>query len=753
MKLQSKILITIFGTLFIVSTITLVAYYYIQRNVTIKEAKEANIQLSKVVSSQLDQLVKEWSSILTYLHKHRVFIEYLEAKASGRLKAEPQKKAALEELFLTSSVSRPELIEYIRFIDNNGIEEVLIKNQEIRKEYKDHNNRAYYSEVIKAPAFKLSQPTFRKGENYLAMDWGMAVSYEQRTLGVLTMTLNPDVLNHIFNSLLIKGIVDDAYVTTWEGTVLFNTRDSNTVLTDTAKEHGEVFGALIGGETGVVVDNNDGEVISYSTHAPLGVRYMLSTSKAVLMADTMTLLNRVALLLFLSSIPLGVVIVIVTRKMIVTRLQVFSNAMARISQEYTDGSNITNKEAQEKIEALAIKEKDELGDLSRSFIMMSRKLHMVQEELDIELQRLQDLVKFGKLVGGEISEAECYSILIRYLSKSFNIDKIVVISLNNSEDLAEVIATYGSDEGEATLSTPSCRDMKSIHSNRQCRAVRSGQDFIVNDVETEYRCPNQEVAQEHGSYMCAPISTGGSTVGWIHLVSLQKNFFTTECNFMINSYISTVAPAISSMRLVKAHRTMAIRDQLTGLYNRRFLEEALPTQFAFATRFTQPLSIIMIDIDHFKRFNDLYGHKQGDNIMQKVSDLFLKTVRESDIVARYGGEEFVVILPNTDKNGAHALAEKIRSIVETDTATNMNGVKERTTVSLGVSTYPEDGVDKDELMRQVDIALYRSKTTGRNRVSVTSLLTVDGYTTNTDIPDLKKVESIDSKTKLNDKAS
>ncbi|MBE9528709.1 MAG: hypothetical protein IME99_05675, partial [Proteobacteria bacterium] len=141
MKLQSKILITLFSTLFLVSSITLVAYYYIQKNDTILAAQEANIQLSKIVSSQLDQLDTEWSSILTYLQNHRVFKEYLEAKASGRLKNEPEKKAALEELLLTSSVSRPELIKYIRFIDNNGMEEVLVKNQRIKREYKDRNNR------------------------------------------------------------------------------------------------------------------------------------------------------------------------------------------------------------------------------------------------------------------------------------------------------------------------------------------------------------------------------------------------------------------------------------------------------------------------------------------------------------------------------------------------------------------------------------------------------------------------------------
>jgi diguanylate cyclase (GGDEF)-like protein len=250
--------------------------------------------------------------------------------------------------------------------------------------------------------------------------------------------------------------------------------------------------------------------------------------------------------------------------------------------------------------------------------------------------------------------------------------------------------------------------------------VRSGQDFVVNDVTTDYRCPHQEVNQAEGSYMCAPISTGGAVLGWIHLVSLQKNFFTAERCFMINSYISTIAPSISNMRLLKAHRNMAMRDSLTGLYNRRFLEESISAQVPFAARYSQPLSLMMIDIDHFKRFNDLYGHKQGDEIMQKVSNVLTDTARDSDIVSRYGGEEFVIIMPNTTKEGGIRLAEKIRLAIEAKTMLNMNGTQEVTTVSIGLSTYPDDAADITELMRQVDIALYKSKANGRNIVTATS---------------------------------
>jgi diguanylate cyclase (GGDEF)-like protein len=715
-KLQSKILVTLFATLFAVSGLTFVIYYTLQKSQTIAETKQANIQLSKIEAAQLDQVAKDWSSILTYIQKHRIFTEYLKAKASGSVQR--GYKAALEEFFLTVSISHPDLIKYIRFIDKEGTEEILVKNQEIKRVYKDRTNREYFSGVIGAPAFEISRPSFRKGDDYIAMDWGMAVSHEGKTLGVLTMTLNPNILINMFEALLIKGLIDDVYVTDWNGLYLFNTRHPKKVFNETAEEHTEAFTLLMKGETGAVMHSSYGEVMSYHSHAPFGVRFMLATSEATMVADTMTLLKRMAILMFLTAGALCAVILFFIKRMIVTRLQYFNKVMSKVSRGDLDGRDMAKK-AHEEVASLALNESDELGDLSRTFITMSDRLQSTQNKLDMELQRLQNLVKFGRLVGNEVSEEESYSILLKYLSRSFGMDRIVVVSLSNSENIAEVIATYGDEQDEAS-SAPSCStDLQVIQDTGLCRAVRSGQDFVVNDVTVDYRCPYQEVNQAEGSYMCAPISTGGAVLGWIHLVSLQKNFFDTERCFMINSYISTIAPSISSIRLLKAHRNMAMRDSLTGLYNRRFLEESISAQVPFAARYSQPLSLMMIDIDHFKRFNDLYGHKQGDEIMQKVSNVLTDTARDSDIVSRYGGEEFVVIMPNTTKEGGIKLAEKIRCAIETKTMLNMNGTKEVTTVSIGLSTFPEDADDVPELMRQVDIALYKSKSNGRNLVTAT----------------------------------
>ncbi|MBI5047398.1 MAG: diguanylate cyclase [Deltaproteobacteria bacterium] len=361
--------------------------------------------------------------------------------------------------------------------------------------------------------------------------------------------------------------------------------------------------------------------------------------------------------------------------------------------------------------------KNELGLLSSSFVTMSERLHNTQERLDIELQRLRHLVQFGSLVGDEVSEKECYAILIKFLTGHFHLDRILAVSFNNSENLTEIIASYENKEGILPFCAPSPYDLKVIQDARLCRAVRSGKSFVVNDVEGDYRCPYQEVVQDKGSYACLPVTTGGAILGWVHLVNMEKGYFSPERQFTIESYINTIAPAVNSMRLLNAHRKLSIRDPLTGLYNRRFLEETMERQMALAERYKQSMSLIMLDIDHFKKFNDTHGHSFGDRVLKLVADIIVKTVRNSDTVARYGGEEFVVLLPNTDIEGAFQVAEKLRIAVEHCTIATDGTAAEGVTISLGVSCYPTVAVTIKELIDSADDALYRSKSMGRNRTT------------------------------------
>lgn len=164
---------------------------------------------------------------------------------------------------------------------------------------------------------------------------------------------------------------------------------------------------------------------------------------------------------------------------------------------------------------------------------------------------------------------------------------------------------------------------------------------------------------------------------------------------------------------------LAIRDELTGLYNYRYLQSRLTEEFKRAERYREPLSCAMLDIDHFKTFNDRFGHDVGDRVLRETASRLMGAVREVDVVARYGGEEFLLVLPSTHLAGALTVADRVwrsvrRSLFDIGTKDG-----ERITISIGVALYPSRGVaTRDELLKAADRALYRAKDDGRDRICV-----------------------------------
>lgn len=165
---------------------------------------------------------------------------------------------------------------------------------------------------------------------------------------------------------------------------------------------------------------------------------------------------------------------------------------------------------------------------------------------------------------------------------------------------------------------------------------------------------------------------------------------------------------------------LAIRDELTGLYNYRYLQSRLSEEYKRAERYREPLSCAMLDIDHFKTFNDRFGHDVGDRVLQGVAQRLIEAVREVDVVARYGGEEFLLVLPSTHLAGALTVADRVwRTIGEKPFEIGVEGGIQSITASLGVALYPSRGVSsRDALIKAADRALYRAKEDGRNRICV-----------------------------------
>jgi diguanylate cyclase (GGDEF)-like protein len=189
-----------------------------------------------------------------------------------------------------------------------------------------------------------------------------------------------------------------------------------------------------------------------------------------------------------------------------------------------------------------------------------------------------------------------------------------------------------------------------------------------------------------------------------------------------------VGLSIANIRLREALRTQSVRDALTGLYNRRYLEELLEREVRRAARATQSLGVLMIDLDHFKTFNDTYGHDAGDAVLRETGVSLTRGIRAEDFVCRFGGEEFVVILPTANLDAACARAERLRLKIKELTVMHQGRSMGMLTVSVGVAVFPEHGLSPKELMAGADAALYEAKRRGRDQVVVATLKSVEDLT-------------------------
>lgn len=186
---------------------------------------------------------------------------------------------------------------------------------------------------------------------------------------------------------------------------------------------------------------------------------------------------------------------------------------------------------------------------------------------------------------------------------------------------------------------------------------------------------------------------------------------------VLSAVASELVVAVENSRLYRLTKRLAITDELTDLYNYRYLQQRLDDEMGRADRYSKRLSLLMLDLDDFKRINDTYGHIVGDQVLAEVGQLLKSTVREVDVVARYGGEEFTIILPETDASGAFIVAEKIREAISMHRFPDAEGGHSiHLTVSIGLSSYPVHAYDKESLLRSADDAVYHAKESGKDRV-------------------------------------
>ena len=178
--------------------------------------------------------------------------------------------------------------------------------------------------------------------------------------------------------------------------------------------------------------------------------------------------------------------------------------------------------------------------------------------------------------------------------------------------------------------------------------------------------------------------------------------------------------ALANLKMREVLRTQSVRDPLTNLYNRRYMEEFLDGQLSRATRKSSSLALIMLDVDHFKQFNDRFGHDAGDMVLRSLGSLLLSYLRKEDVVCRYGGEEFTVILPDASHDSASSRAEQLRNAVKEIVLDFRGQALPPISISVGLAVFPADGTTREALLKSADTALYKAKANGRDCVVLAS---------------------------------
>lgn len=270
------------------------------------------------------------------------------------------------------------------------------------------------------------------------------------------------------------------------------------------------------------------------------------------------------------------------------------------------------------------------------------------------------------------------------------------------------ICQWGADQGDIDLG--------------ECLTLRDGgiRDVTLPLAHDVKACSHLRAAP-HGRHLCIPLKGTEEPMGVLHL-HLARAPDEAENGDPQAAFAKGVAEdialSLSNVRLREQLEEASIRDALTGLYNRRFLDDTLTRELARAERQSSPLSVLMLDIDHFKPINDDHGHAFGDKALIDVADLLSTNVRRGDIVCRYGGEEFVIIMPGAGLAAARQRGEHLRQQVATLNIAMDDGAPLRITVSLGLACYPQHGEYAETLLHHADMALYGAKQGGRNRLAV-----------------------------------
>jgi diguanylate cyclase (GGDEF)-like protein len=346
-------------------------------------------------------------------------------------------------------------------------------------------------------------------------------------------------------------------------------------------------------------------------------------------------------------------------------------------------------------------------------LLSARTMHKtVQNERFLLEKRVEDrtteisiLQTFGGLLNACSTLKEAGQVMNTVIPKLLPEFKGSISIIKSSRNRLDTIATWGGDDMWVERFAPN-----------ECWALRKGHQHLSTDHGIQITCQHWKEEPTEQT-LCIPLLAQGETIGVLHFV-MSADIDIEKHQAMSHAIAEQIGLTLANIQLRDNLREQAIRDPLTGLFNRRYMTESLDQCYSRAERTGTSIAIMMIDLDHFKLFNDNFGHDAGDHVLKAVSQVLIDSIRQEDIACRYGGEEFCIVCPSANDQQALLIAERIgKGIRSLELSMNQLSLGTVTT-SIGVATYPDHAKTMDEVISIADEALYLAKKNGRDRVEI-----------------------------------